>query len=159
MLNGASEAEAWPSLTLITMLKNAPTLALEGVPLKVPVEVLKPAQEGLFCTLKVSVMPVGPLAVGVNEYACPALTCVGGVPPMVGAGGGEAATTWMLNAGRAADAEPSLTLIAMLEKVPVFGGVPLKVPVEVLKVAQDGRFCTVKVSVAPAGPLAIGVKE
>jgi hypothetical protein len=37
--------------------------------------------------------------------------------------------------------------------------VPLKAPVEVLNVAQEGRFCTLKVSVRPAGPLAVGVKE
>ena len=73
---------------------------------------------------------------------------------------GGTALTWMLKAGSAADAWPSLTLMAMLAKVPTFEleGVPLKVPVEVLNVAQDGRFCTLKLSVIPAGPLALGVK-
>ena len=67
MLNAASEAESCPSLTLITMFENVPTLELDGVPLKVPVEVLNVAQAGRFWTLNVSARPVGPEAVGVNE--------------------------------------------------------------------------------------------
>ena len=65
-LNGASEADAWPSLTLMAMLAKVPTFELEGVPLKVPVDVLKVAQDGRLCTLKVRVMPAGPLALGVK---------------------------------------------------------------------------------------------
>jgi len=49
------------------MFENVPTLELEGVPLTAPVDVLKAAQEGRFCTLNVSVSPAGPLAVGVKE--------------------------------------------------------------------------------------------
>ena len=82
------------------------------------------------------------------------MTCVGGVPPIVGG-----PLTLMLNAGSEADAWPSLTVITMLENVPALVGVPLRVPVEVLKVAQLGRFCTLKVSVRPLGPLAVGVKD
>jgi hypothetical protein len=67
----------------------------------------------------------------------------------------------MLNAGRAADAWPSLTLIAMFENVPTLEleGVPLTVPFAMLNVAHDGRFCTLKLSAVPDGPLAVGVKE
>ena len=57
------------------------------MPLRVPVEVLNEAQDGRFWTLKVSVRPAGPLAVGVKEYGLPAVTCAGGVPLIVGAAG------------------------------------------------------------------------
>src|SRR5215467_7600043 len=100
MLNAASEADACPSFTVITMFENVPTLEVEGVPVRAPVEVLKAAQAGLFCTLKVSVRPAGPLAVGVKAYPCSSFTCVAGVPLMVGGTG----STWTPNAGRAADA-------------------------------------------------------
>ena len=67
ILNAGSEADACPSLTLITMFENVPTLELEGVPLTVPVAMLNVAQLGRFWTLKLSVRPAGPLADGVNE--------------------------------------------------------------------------------------------
>ena len=67
MLKAWREAEAAPSLTLITMFEKVPTLELEGVPLRVPVDVLSVAQDGGFWMLKLSVVPDGPLAVGVNE--------------------------------------------------------------------------------------------
>jgi len=161
MLNAGNEADAWPSLTLITMFEKVPTLELEGVPLRVPVDVLNAAQVGRFWTLKVSVEPDGPAAVGVKLYVCPSLTEVVGVPLMVGGGGGADAVTWMLNACNEADAWPSLTLITMFENVPIFelDGVPLRAPVEVLRVAHGGRFCALKLSVIPDGPLAVGVKE
>ena len=66
MLKAGSEADACPSLTLITMLENVPTLELEGVPLKVPVVVLNEAHDGRFWTLKLSVVPEGLLALGVK---------------------------------------------------------------------------------------------
>jgi hypothetical protein len=47
---------------------------------------LKVAQAGLFVMENDRVYPDGPLAVGVNEYADPAVTLVGGVPEMVGGG-------------------------------------------------------------------------
>jgi hypothetical protein len=67
MLKGFSEADAWPSLTLIPMFENVPTFELVGVPLIVPVAMLNVAQEGRFCTVKLSVVPDGPLALGVKE--------------------------------------------------------------------------------------------
>lgn len=88
MLNAGRAAEAEPSLTLMTMLANVPTSELVGVPLSLPVLVLKVAQEGMFWMLKLSVAPDGPVAVGVKEYSCWAVTCAPGVPLIVGAGGG-----------------------------------------------------------------------
>jgi hypothetical protein len=67
MLNGARDAPTLPLLTLITMFVNVPTSELEGVPLRVPVEVLKLAQEGRFWMLKVRLLPVGLVTVGVKE--------------------------------------------------------------------------------------------
>ena len=51
-------------------------------------------------------------ALGVNEYAVPAVTLVGGVPLIVGARFGGACTL-IANAGSDADARPSLTEITM----------------------------------------------
>jgi hypothetical protein len=63
--NAASDADAWPSLTLIAMFAKVP--AALGVPCSRPVVVLNVAQLGLFATLNVSVVPAsGSLAVGVN---------------------------------------------------------------------------------------------
>jgi hypothetical protein len=67
MLKGFSDADAWPSLTLIEMFENVPTFELVGVPLTVPVAMLNVAQAGRFCTVKLRVMPDGPLALGVKE--------------------------------------------------------------------------------------------
>ena len=69
--------------------------------------------------------------------------------------------TWIENAGSATLAVPSLTLMTMFENVPMFAvrGVPLRRPVEVLKVAHDGRLEIEKRSVVPpSGSLAAGVK-
>ena len=62
-------------------------------------------------------------------------------------------------AGRAAWAVPLLTEITMLQLTPTLAaaGVPVIAPVAMLKVAQDGRFCTLKESVAPPS-LAVGLK-
>ena len=67
MLNAGSEADACPSLTLIMMFENVPTLEAPGVPVRAPVDELSVAQEGAFSTLKLSATPEGPLAVGVKE--------------------------------------------------------------------------------------------
>ena len=46
----------------------------------------------------------------------------------------------------------------MFENVPTDDGVPESVPVEVLKLAQDGLFWIVKVSVSPSASLPVGWK-
>src|SRR5688572_19156645 len=82
-----------PSLTPMPMFENVPTFAAVGVPANRPVAVLKVAQVGRFVMLKVSVPPSGSLAVGVNAYAVPAATDVGGAPEIVGGWFGAALTT------------------------------------------------------------------
>jgi hypothetical protein len=67
IVNGASEAEAVPSLTEMVMLANEPTLDDVGVPDSWPVEVLNEAQEGMFVIENVSAAPRGLDAAGVNE--------------------------------------------------------------------------------------------
>ena len=66
MGNGGNEAVLVPSLTLITMPETVPTELEVGVPDSCPVAMLKVAQLGLFCTLKPSVEPLPPVAVGVK---------------------------------------------------------------------------------------------
>jgi hypothetical protein len=83
---------------------------------------------------------------------------VAGDPPIVGGRFGGAATA-IANAGNEALADPSLTLIAMLAKLPAAVGVPASRPVVVLNAAQLGRFAIANVSVPPSGSLAVGVKE
>jgi hypothetical protein len=85
MEKSGSAAVAAPLLTLIVMSEYSPSSALVGVPLSSPVAMLKLPQEGLCAMEKLSVLPAGPLAVGLNAYACPATTDVGGVPVIVGA--------------------------------------------------------------------------
>ena len=53
---------------------------------------------------------------------------------------GAVVLTVIENAGNEAVVEPSDPLMTILAKVPAAVGVPLKVPVAVLKLAQDGRF-------------------
>jgi hypothetical protein len=62
-----SAALACPSLTLMTMPEYVPTFDASGDPVNRPLAMLKFAQEGLFCTENDRVMPLGPLAEGVNE--------------------------------------------------------------------------------------------
>jgi len=83
------------------------------VPLSRPVVVLKLAQEGLLTMENVRMLPDGSVAVGVNEYAVPAVTLVPGEPEIVGAD--EAAVTVIANAGSEALATPSVTLITIPE--------------------------------------------
>src|SRR5688572_16831966 len=160
IVNAGSAALAEPSLTLMPMFANVPMLAVVGVPLIRPVDVLNVAQLGRFEIANVSVPPSGSLAVGVNEYAAPTGADAGGVPEIVGGRFG-AALTVIVKAGNEALAAPSLTLIEMLANVPTFAlvGVPLSRPVVVLNVAQLGRFAIANVSVPPSGSLAVGVKE
>ena len=115
--NAGSEAVELPSLTLMRMFENVPVCALLGVPDNRPVVVLKVAQAGRFAMLKVSVLPSGSRAVGVNEYATPVRTEVGGVPEIVGGWFvvPPEALTVIENAGSEAVATPSLTLMTMFE--------------------------------------------
>ena len=53
---------------------------------------LNAAQAGLFAMENDMLWPAGSLAVGVNEYAFPAVTFVGGEPEMVGGSGAETLT-------------------------------------------------------------------
>ncbi len=111
--NGASDTPAAsPSLTVMTMPLNVPTFWLVGVPDRRPVPVLNVAQLGMFAIVKPSVSLSASAALGVNEYAVPAVTLVGGVPLIVGARFGGACTL-IANAGSAVDARPSLTEITM----------------------------------------------
>ena len=94
--NASSDADALPSLTLITIPLYVPTSLADGVPLSCPVAMLNVAQAGLFVIENDRVLPDGSVAVGVNEYAVPAVALVGGVPEMVG-GGAETltVTAWL----------------------------------------------------------------
>src|SRR6185437_12630032 len=68
------------------------------------------------------------------------------------------AVTPIEKAGRAALAVPSLALMTIFEYMPVLEdvGVPDRAPVAMLKLAQEGLFCTLKDSVAPLESLAVG---
>ena len=95
-----------------------PVCALLGVPDSLPVVVLNAAQAGLFVMLNVSVLPSGSLAVGVNAYATPVLTDVGGVPEIVGGWfvvPPEVLTVIENGASDAVPPLPSLTLMMMFE--------------------------------------------
>ena len=83
-LNAGSDAVRVPSLTVMTMPAVVPTSPAPGVPDSAPVLVLNAAHAGLFVMLKVSVLPSGSLAVGVNAYAFPGMTVIPGVPLIVG---------------------------------------------------------------------------
>ena len=80
------------------------------------------------------------------------------MPLIVGARFGTAVTS-MLNAGSAADAWPSDTLITMLLVVPTWvePGVPLRRPLAVSKLAHAGLFDTLKLKLSPSASLADGV--
>lgn len=106
-----------------------------------PVVVENVAQVGRFVTLNVSVLPLESAAVGVKLYAAPATTVAGGVPLIVGATLAGAATV-MAKPGSDVVAVPSVTEMTMPVKLPTLpaAGVPLRRPVLVLKLAQDGRF-------------------
>ena len=53
---------------------------------------------------------------------------------------------------------PSETEIVMPEEVPAAVGVPLNLPVVVLKLAHEGRPTILNVSVPPLGFVVVGVK-
>src|SRR5688500_476668 len=100
--------------------------------------------------LKPSVSLSASAAVGRKLYAWPAVTEVEGVPLIVGAAFGAAATV-IANGASAARRLPSLTLMMMFEYVPalVETGVPDSCPVALLKVAHAGRFAIANVSGSP----------
>jgi hypothetical protein len=118
IVNGLSDADSWPSLTLITILLYEPTCELLGVPVSAPVAMLKVAQAGLLLTEKEIGLPSGSLAVGWKEYALPAVTLVGGDPEITGGWFvGVGAFTVIENAGNDAESWPSLTLMMMFPYV------------------------------------------
>ena len=85
MLNESSLAEAEPSLTVIVMSGYTPASLNPGVPVIVPLLLLKLAQSGRLTMLKLRLSPSGSLAAGVNEYRLPSATLRVGDPLMVGA--------------------------------------------------------------------------
>ena len=162
MLNAGSAAEEVPSLALMMMLPYVPSWAVVGVPVSAPVEMLNAPQAGLFWMENDSVLPLGSLAVGTNEYADPAVTLPGGDPEITG--GGEVVDvpleTVMLKAGRAVDPYRSEAEMTMPENVStsLAVGVPLNWPVVVLKAAHPGLFVMEKRMVRRRGADAVGVK-
>lgn len=86
----------------------------------------------------------------------PVVAVAGGEPPMTG--GLFAACTAIEKAASESLALPSDTEITMLEVVPANVGVPLNWPELVLKVAHEGLFAILNVSVWPSGSDAVGVK-
>jgi hypothetical protein len=116
-----NEAEAYPSLVLITIPEYDPTSVAVGVPLSCPVALLNPAQPGIPVIENIRRLPAGSLAVGVKEYAAPTVTLVLGVPEIVGGEGDDAAlpaSTCTENPGNVAVFSPSLTAMTMFEYVP-----------------------------------------
>jgi len=107
----------------------------------------------------VRLLPDGSLAVGVKEYAVPAVTLVPGVPEIVGPEAPD--TTVIVKAGSEALATPSLTLITIPATVPTSAavGVPLSCPLAILKLAHEGRLLMENVRPLPAGSLAVGANE
>ncbi len=85
----------------------------------------------------------------------PSATDVAGVPEITGARLATALTT-MLNVGSETDVVPSLTLILMLENVPVAVGVPASLPVLVLNEAHAGLPEMLNVKALPLASLADG---
>ena len=83
--NAGSEPLEVPFETPITMPELVPTLLESGVPARLPVELLKVAQLGLFEMENVSAAPFASEAAGVKEYATPTCALVDGVPEIVGA--------------------------------------------------------------------------
>ena len=82
------------------------------------------------------------------------------MPEIVGARSAGASTS-IENAASALLTVPSLTLITMFAKVPIWAcvGVPESWPVVALKLAQDGWFVIENVSALPSGSLAVGLNE
>ena len=111
-----------------------------GVPDSSPVVVLNVAQSGRLSTLNVSGSLFGSDAVGMNEYAVPAMTDDGGVPLIVGVAFGS--ITVIEKAGSEAVETLSDTVIAMFLYVLSWPGrgVPAILPDWELNVAHIGMF-------------------
>lgn len=153
-------ADALPSETVIVTPFCVPPYAELGVPESLPVDVLNVAQAGLPEMLNVSGSLFASFAVGVKLYAAPTATEVAGVPVIVGAEFVVVAdVTVRVNDARDAESEPSDTLIFTPDVLPVALGVPLNLPVDVLKLAHEGLFAMENVSVLPSGSFAVGVNE
>ena len=132
-----------------------------GVPLNFPVELLKLLHAGMLATLKVSVLPFASVAVGVKEYSDPAVAVVAGLPEIVSGVAVVDVVTVMEKAGNFETEVPSDAPMMMLAYVPAWAavGVPLNLPVAVLKVAHDGGFWMLNCSALPLLSEAVGVKE
>lgn len=156
--NAGRLADLLPSDALMTMPDVVPTCELAGVPLKRPVDLLKLAHAGLLVIEKTSGSPFESLAVGWKLYATPLFTVVRGLPEMVGAAL-YLETARTENAGSAALLEPSVTRIWMLFQEPTDLGLPLSLPLVLLKLAQLGLFVIVNFSLCRSGSLAAGVNE
>ena len=140
MEKAARLSEDSPSETLITMFELVPASASPGVPDRRPVDESKLAHVGRLEMENVSVSLSGSDAVGVNKYATPAFTLLGGEPEIRGGEFVADALTVIENAPRLAEDVPSDTLITIFPSVPAspIVGMPDNFPVDESKLAQDG---------------------
>jgi hypothetical protein len=128
-------------------------------------ELSKLAHAGLFVMVKFRLSPSASETVGLNEYGCPTLAEVTGVPLITGARFGGSTVpedlTAIEKAGRDTVVVPSDTAMTMLEWVPtcVDVGVPRNLPVDVLNVAHAGLLVMRNVRAWPSGSDAVGVNE
>ncbi len=84
MVTAGRELVYCPSVTETLTFGYEPTWLAFGVPPMRPMLGLKLAQAGRFCTRKVSVLPSGSLALGLHQYAAPAVALVAMAPLMIG---------------------------------------------------------------------------
>ena len=98
---------------------------------------------------------------GVNEYEEPTVTLLAGVPLIDGAWFGASCTLIAKAGSEARPPLPSLTEITMLANAPTLlvPGVPLRRPLDPLKLAHVGLFVIEYVNTSPSGSDADGVNE
>ena len=92
----------------------------------------------------------------------PSTFCVGGIHDNVTGDAVDAACTTLIeNAGSDFVTLPSLTLMTIFEYVPMWdeAGVPVRLPVALLNVAQAGFMAILNVSLLPSGSDAVGWNE